>query len=186
MRSAFSQGYAAFVRWGPIQQGGIERMKRYVAALLVVLGVVGLVGVLAGGAGHAEDNGDNGDENASRAKCSEATLHGMYLFAFEGAEVNGNEQLPAALAGYDVYDGNGHVKTVNSVNFNGQITRNLHHGGKYSVKADCTGTYTSGPTEVLDLFIAPDGSKFTFVFVKPKSDVATGFEERATAKRVAQ
>jgi hypothetical protein len=164
-------------------------MKRYVAALLVVLGVVGLVGVLAGGAGYAEDNGDNGDENASRAKCSEATLDGTYLFAFNDVEINGTEQT-GALAGYDVFDGNGHAKTVSSVNLNGQIIRNLHHGGKYSVKADCTGTYETGatpmgkPDEVLDLFIAPDGSKFTFVFVKPKSVVATGFEERATAKLV--
>ena len=161
-------------------------MKRYVAALLVVLGVVGLVGVLAGGAGYAEDNGDNGDENASRAKCSKATLDGTYLFAFDDVEINGNEQLPAALAGYDVFDGNGHVKTVVSANINGQIIRNKHHGGKYSVKADCTGTYTTGPTEVQDLFIAPDGSKFTFVWVQPKSVVATGVEERATAKQVAQ
>jgi hypothetical protein len=158
-------------------------MKRYVAALLVVLGVVGLVGVLAVGRGFADD-----EENGAGAKCSEATLEGTYLFAFDGVEINGNEQLPAALAGYDVFDGNGHVKTVNSVNFNGQIIRNRHHVGKYSVKADCTGTYETGPgpTQVLDLFIAPDGSMFTFVFVKPKSDVATGFEERATAKRVAQ
>jgi hypothetical protein len=49
-------------------------MKRYVAALLVVVGVVGLVvGVLADGRGFAED------ENASRAKCSDATLQGTYL-----------------------------------------------------------------------------------------------------------
>ena len=45
-------------------------MKRYVAALLVVLGVVGLVGVLGVGTGFAND------ENAATAKCSEATLHG--------------------------------------------------------------------------------------------------------------
>jgi hypothetical protein len=53
-------------------------MKRYVAALLVVLGVVGLVGVLAVGRGFADE------ENAAKAKCSEATLHGTYLFADEG------------------------------------------------------------------------------------------------------
>jgi hypothetical protein len=34
------------------------------------------------------------------------------------------------------------------------------------------------------MFIAPDGSKFTFVIIKPKAFVASGFEERATAKRV--
>ena len=155
-------------------------MKRYVAALLVVLGVVGLLGVLAVGRGFADE------EKAAGAKCTEVTLHGTYLFAFEDVEINGNEQQPGAYAGYDVFDGNGHVKTVSSVNLNGQVIRNLRHGGKYSVKADCTGTYTTGPTEVQDLFIAPDGSKLTFVFVKPKSVVASGFEERVTAKRVAQ
>jgi hypothetical protein len=53
-------------------------MKRYVAALLVVLGLLGVVGVLAVGAGYAKD------ENADRAKCSEATLDGTYLFAEDG------------------------------------------------------------------------------------------------------
>ena len=53
-------------------------MKRYVAALLVVLGVLGFVGVWAVGAGYAKD------ENADRAKCSEATLDGTYLFAEDG------------------------------------------------------------------------------------------------------
>jgi hypothetical protein len=152
-------------------------MKRYLAALLVVLGVVGLVGVLAVGRGFADD------ENDGRAKCSEATLHGTYLFAFDGVEIKGNDQLPFAIAGYDVFDGNGHVKTVASTNFNGQIIRKEHVSGTYTVKADCTGTGTSAGTQ-FDMFIAPDGSKFTFVFIKPKFDVATGFEERATAKRV--
>ena len=53
-------------------------MKRYVAALLVVLGLLGVVGVLAVGAGYAKD------ENADRVKCSEATLDGTYLFAEDG------------------------------------------------------------------------------------------------------
>ena len=56
-------------------------MKRYVAALLVVLGVVGLVGALAVRTGFAED------ENAAGAKCSKATLHGTYLFTHDGHEI---------------------------------------------------------------------------------------------------
>ena len=44
-----------------------EPMKRYVAALLVVLALVGVVGVLAVGRGFAEDENDAG------AKCSKAT-----------------------------------------------------------------------------------------------------------------
>jgi hypothetical protein len=154
-------------------------MKRYLAALLVVLGLVGVVGVLAVERGFADD------ENSSKAKCSEATLKGTYLFAFDGVEINkGNEQLPLAIAGYDVFDGNGHLKEVASTNFNGQvIIRKEHTPGTYNVKADCTGTGTTGGVQ-FDMFIAPDGSKFTFVIIKPKAFVASGLEERATAKRV--
>jgi hypothetical protein len=158
-------------------------MKRYVAALLVVLGVVGVVGVLAVGTGFAKDEGDKDEDDG--AKCSEATLHGTYLVAYQGVEIKGDEQLPFADAGYDVFDGNGKVDSVFSGNANGETFRKERLTGTYTVKADCTGTGTFGP-QVLDLFIAPDGSKFTFVFVKPKSDVAAGFEERVTAKRVAQ
>ena len=153
-------------------------MKRYVGALLVMLGVVALVGVLAVGRGFADD------ENASRAKCSDATLHGTYLFAVDGVEIKDNDQLPFAIAGYDVFDGNGHFKSVASTNFNGQIFRKVQLDGTYNVKADCTGTGTYEGGEQADMFIAPDGSKFTFVSIKPEATVGSGFEPRVTAKRV--
>ena len=149
-------------------------MKRYLAARLVVWGVVGLVGVLAVKTGFADDENDAG------AKCSEATLHGTYLFAYDGVDVTGNKQVPFAVAGYDVFDGNGHAKTVFSVNFNGEITRKDSFSGKYTVKADCTGTSYGE----FDLFIAPDGSKLTFVQIKPSQQVASGFDLQGTAKRV--
>jgi hypothetical protein len=154
-------------------------MKRYVAPLLVVLGVVGVVGVLAVGTGFAQD------ENAARAKCSEATLDGMYLFAQDGVQIKGNDQLPFAIAGHDVFDGNGHFKSVSSTNFNGQVIRKEHVSGTYNIKADCTGTGTYEGGAQADMFIAPDGSKFTFVVVKPSDLVTSGFELRVTAKRVA-
>jgi hypothetical protein len=157
-----------------------ELMKRYLAALLVVLGVVGLLGVLAAGRGFAED------ENASRAKCSEATLEGTYLFAYDGVELKGNDQRPFALAGYDVYDGNGKLKTVFSSNFNGEVSRNETLSGTYSVKADCTGTVTFEDGTRFDQFIAPDGSKFMFVQTKPSELVAAGDEQQVTAKRVGE
>ena len=154
-------------------------MNRYLAALLVVLGVAGLVGVLAVGRGFAED------ENGATAKCSKATLEGTYLFANDGVDVSGNQQVPFAAAGYDVFDGNGKFHSVASVNYNGHVFRKAHDSGTYSVKADCTGTFTvTGEGVKFDMFIAPDGSKFTFVQIKPKSEVTSGFEERATAKRV--
>ena len=158
-------------------------MKRYLAALLVVLAVVGVVGVLAVGRGFAdEENAD--EENAAGAKCSEATLDGMYLFAFDGSTIEGKDQGPFAVAGYDVFDGNGHGKSVDSFNFNGQVGRKHHNSSTYTVKADCTGIVTYGGGVKIDLFIAPDGSMYTWVQVKPKSEVTSAFELRGTAKRV--
>jgi hypothetical protein len=154
-------------------------MNRYLAALLVVLGVVGLLGVLAVGRGFAED------ENGSGAKCSKATLEGTYLFAQNGVEIKGNEQRPFAIAGYDVFDGNGEVKGLASANFNGQTFRNEPLPGRYSVKANCTGTITFTNGTRYDTFIAPDGSMFTFVRTNPEF-VTSGFEQRGTAKRVGE
>jgi hypothetical protein len=154
-------------------------MTRYVAALLVVL-LVGVVGVLAIGAGYAKN------ENASRAKCSEATLDGTYLFAEDGVLLTDNDQVPFALAGYQVYNGKGKVKGVQSGNFGGEVFRKESFTGTYTVKADCTATVTyAGGDEQFDLFLDPDGSKFTLVQVKPSDTVTSGFELRGTAKRVA-
>jgi hypothetical protein len=154
-------------------------MNRYVAALLVVLGVVGLLGVLAVGRGFAND------EKAARAKCSEATLKGTYLFAQNGVRIKDNDQRPFALAGYDVFDGNGEVKGLASANFNGKITRKEPLPGTYTVKANCTGTLTFTNGTRYDIFIAPDGSMFTFVRTNPEI-VSAGFEVRGSAKRVGE
>ena len=156
-------------------------MKRYVAALLMVLGFLGVVGVLAVGAGYAKD------ENADRAKCSEATLDGTYLFAQNGVEIKGNDQRPFALAGYDVFDGNGKVRGVSSGNFGGEVFRKDPFTGTYTVKANCTGTVTfkDGAATQGDVFIAPDGSMFAFVRTTPE-DVAAGIDPQVTAKRVGE
>jgi hypothetical protein len=149
--------------------------------LLVVVGVAALLSTV--GAGYAKD------ENASRAKCSVATLKGTYLFAQNGVEIKGNEQRPFALAGFDVFDGNGEVKGVASGNFNGEVFRKDPFTGTYTVKANCTGTVTfrgvGGATTQGDIFIAPDGSKFAFVGTDPES-VGASIDEQVTAKRVGQ
>ena len=118
-------------------------------------------------------------------KCSEATLHGTYLFALDGVDITGGDQVPYAAAGYEVYDGNGKVKGVSSQNFNGEVFRH-EFSGTYTVKADCTGTvtYPDGEPSRYDLFVAPDGSMFTFVGTNPPEQVTSGSELRGTAKRV--
>jgi hypothetical protein len=100
-------------------------------------------------------------------------------------DITGGDQVPYAAAGYEVYDGNGKVKGVSSQNFNGEVFRH-EFSGTYTVKADCTATvtYMGGSEPNYDLFIAPDGSMFTFVGTNPPEQVTSGSELRGTAKRV--
>jgi hypothetical protein len=125
-----------------------------------------------------------GQVKKQEKKCSEATLHGTYLFAGAGVEIQGTDQLPYAYAGYEVFDGNGKVKGVGSGNFNGEVFRNEPSSGTYTVKADCTGTITYTDDSEYDLFIAPDGSMFTYVRINFPEQVSAAFELRGTAKRV--
>ena len=149
--------------------------------VLILLVVVGAAALTTVGAGYAKD------EDTTRAKCSVATLHGTYPFAFDGVQIKGNDdQVPFAIAGYGVFDGHGKEKSVVSSNFNGEVTRKEPISGTYTVKADCTGTLTFADGSQIDLFIAPDGSMFTFVQTKPSELVGSGFEPRGTAKRVGE
>jgi hypothetical protein len=150
-------------------------------ALILLIVVAGAAALTTVGAGYAKD-----EENAG-AKCSEATLEGTYLFAQNGVEIKGNDQRPFALAGYDVFDGNGKVRGVSSGNFNGEVFRKDPFTGTYTVKANCTGTvtFTDGAATQGDVFVAPDGSMFAFVRTDPE-DVAAGIDPRVTAKRVGE
>ena len=100
---------------------------------------------------------------AARARCSEATLRGTYLFAYDGVEIKGNDKRPFAAAGYQVHDGKKEVEGRYSANFNGKIYRNKAFKGTYTVHANCRGTATFDDGTRYHLFVAPDGSMFTFV-----------------------
>jgi hypothetical protein len=152
--------------------------RRSLWAAGVVLLVVGLAGVLAIGTVYADE------ENASGAKCSEATLDGTYLFADSGFVIKDNEKVPFASSGYEVYDGNGHTKGVSTLNVNGKVTSKEPFSGTYTVKADCTGSSTYSDGTHYDDYIAPDGSKLTYVQTKPSKVVSAGEEHQVTAKRV--
>ena len=124
---------------------------------------------------------------AARATCDEGTLRGTYLAAYDGADISGNAQVPFAAAELVVFDGNGNIKGVGSSNSNGTITSKAKFSGTYTVNADCTGTATypgNGFEYKYDLFIAPEGSMFTFVQTNPPESVASGVEQRVTLKRV--
>jgi hypothetical protein len=154
--------------------------RRSLWAAGVVLLVVGLVGVLAMGTVYAKD------QNASRAKCSEATLEGTYLFADNGFVIKDNEKVPFASSGYEVYDGNGHTKGVSTTNVNGKVSSKESFSGTYTVKANCTGSSTYSDGTRYDDYIAPDGSMITYVPTKPSNLVSAGEEQQVTAKRVGE
>ena len=151
----------------------MNRRGLWAAGVALILVVVGAAALLTtDGAGYAKD------ENASRAKCSEATLKGTYLFAYDGVAIKGDEQIPFAVAGYDVFDGNGNINSVSSFNVNGKITRKEHTSGTYSVNADCTGTSTFTDGTQFNLVTTPDGRMHTYVQTKPSGVVASGIALR--------
>ena len=117
--------------------------------------------------------------DAGAAACSEATLRGTYLFAHEGFTVG---QGPFAIAGQDVFDGQGNQRGVITVSANGTITRFIHDTGKYTVNPDCTGSVSFSGGTTGDLFVAPDGSQLVFVQTNP-GNVRAGSEQRVTARR---
>jgi hypothetical protein len=154
-------------------------MKRILSLVVVALIVAAMVLVMAMTA-----LADGKDNNATGAKCSEATLDGRYLFSFDGYEIKGDKKVPFAQAGYEVYDGNGHVKGVYSGNFGGEIIRNQPISGTYTVKAGCTGTvrYTDGTQS--DQFLSPDGTQVAFVLTKSPEFVGGGLEVQGKKTRV--
>ena len=153
-------------------------MKNHIGtfALLLPLALAGVGSALA-----AEDDAAT---DAAAQTCSEATLHGTYLFAYQGFTVSGNDQGPFAVAGSEVFDGLGNVRSVSTFNVNGKITQLARVDGRYTVNADCTGSTIYSDGTRYDDFIAPDGSIHVFVQTNPERIVAAGFEPRAMARRV--
>lgn len=138
-------------------------MKTSIGAL-VLLGPLTLAG--AGGALAAE-------------ACSEATLHGTYLFAHDGFRVTANGRHPFAIAGQDVYDGHGHQRGIITVSENGRITKLIRDTGVYTIRPNCIGSVRFSGGTTANLFIAPDGSQIAFIETNPGS-VRAGPEQRVS------
>ena len=151
-------------------------MKNHVGtfALSLPLVLAGAESALAAEVGAASD---------APVQCSEATLRGTYLFASNGFNVRAKNQAPFAAAGYEVYDGHGHVRDVVSFSINGKITQFDRVTGKVTVNADCTATATFSDGTHADLFVAPDGSSIA-AFSADAGTVAADIEPRVTARRI--
>jgi hypothetical protein len=142
-----------------------------------------LLALALAGAENAFAAEDSTAPDAAAARCSEATLHGTYLFANDGLIVSGDDRGPFANAGMDVYDGNGHIRSIYTISINGKISRFIRVTGTYNVKSDCTGTARYSDGTRYDQFVAPDGSQIVFVQTNRGSVVAAS-ESRVTARRV--
>ena len=147
------------------------------------IGTFTLLTLALTGAGNAFAAEDSTALDAAAARCSEATLHGTYLFANDGLIVSGNDRGPFANAGMDVYDGNGHIRSIYTISINGKISRFIRVTGTYTVKSDCTGTAHYSDGTRYDQFVAPDGSQVVFVQTN-RGTVVAASELRVTAHRV--
>lgn len=120
--------------------------------------------------------------------CSLATLQGTYMFAGDGWNIQAGTSTPLALAGYNHFDGAGHIHGIITTSVGGFTNRDAAFSGTYTVAADCTGTMTIiSPVHVpvyFDIFAAPTGDSFTQVQTgeagATDQDIDATTEQRAT------
>jgi hypothetical protein len=55
--------------------------------------------------------------------CTLATLHGIYIFAYQGFLIQNDQQTPTAYAGRETYDGEGQIQGQLTQSINGEISR---------------------------------------------------------------
>jgi hypothetical protein len=110
--------------------------------------------------------------------CSQRTLKGTYMISCHG--VQGARQSNFAVAGLEHFHGDGTSSGVTSYTDKHNILRQVPFTATYTVNPDCTGTYLAtdeNGTIHLDVFLAHDGSEFSFVFTDP-GVVDSGLEQR--------
>lgn len=111
-------------------------------------------------------------------KCSVATLKGRYLFAAPGIAfppafgLTGTETAVGNAAGFHVFNGDGTGQDYVTFTMNG-VDQHVPSPApfKYTLEADCTGTYTLQPPGIglptFDIFVSPNGSEMTAINTDP-------------------
>jgi hypothetical protein len=129
------------------------------------------VGLFAWGAGHPAPAW-------SGNSCSLKTLEGTYSGFCHG--VQGARQNNFAAADLEHFHGDGTSNGFSTFADKHNVLSQVPFTATYTVKPDCTGTYTAtdvNGTIHLDIFVAPDGSEFNFVYTDP-GVVDAGSERR--------
>src|ERR1700730_9262081 len=127
------------------QEGTDMKLKR-MGLWAIGTGVLIGVGLVTAELGYADDT----------TKCTLATLKGQYLFTDQGTVV--------ASAGYHIFNGDGTGTDFVTLTVNG-VDQHVPSPVpiSYTLKPDCTGTYTvqNGPN--FDIFVAVDGSQLSVI-----------------------
>jgi len=115
--------------------------------------------------------------------CSNATLKGTYLFAYDGWQIDADGvRKPGAFSGIEIYNGDGTMRGIYSGGVDGVVSRMVGYTGTSTIHPNCTGeqTFTDDGTGLVthnDIFVAPSGEEFTFVYTDP-GIVSAGSERR--------
>lgn len=108
---------------------------------------------MAGGA-HAQGNDGHARE------CSDATLHGLYVFSATGYNIVAGVAQPKAITEMIRFAGDGTLTVpAATVSLNGTIIRSPANGsGTYTLAESCTGSLAFAAGPAFDIFVAPGGS----------------------------
>jgi hypothetical protein len=118
----------------------------------------------------------------SHGTCSNATMHGTYVYAYTGYSGTGSTLTRFAVAGLAVFNGDGTSHGVWTTAAEGQpVARLMKFHGTYSVNSDCSATETdtdqNGNVFHYDDFTRPGGEEISFVQTDPNV-VSSGTEAR--------
>jgi hypothetical protein len=146
------------------------------------IGLVATVGLLTVKQGYGQE-----EEKGHVRTCSLETLKGRYLFASSGTVLppafGVTEATPGADAGYHTFNGDGTGTDTVTVRIGTKVVlENFVTPITYTVKADCTGTYTvpNGPS--FDLFIAPNGEAISRIATAPPGNYVSSIDPRVSRK----
>jgi hypothetical protein len=131
---------------------------------------------------HAGENG---------GRCTRATLHGQYLFTTSGTlfppAFGVKTKSTATSAGYHIFNGDGTGTDYVTFSVNG-IDQDVPSpvATTYTVKDDCTGTYSvqNGPS--FDIFVAIDGSALSVIDIGQGVAISEGPDIRVGSSSSAQ
>ena len=103
-------------------------------------------------------------------QCSEATLHGLYVFNASGFNVVGGVAQPKAIVELIRFHGDGTLAVPAATrSINGVISRPPRDGGgTYTLTPDCTGSLQFGPPgPTFDIFVAPEDGQIHMIQTGP-------------------